>query len=130
MRKWLCDWQVDQFLQICAEIRFPVSLEKMYWGTSMLVFLGFLINTVNQVVCIPTDKIQKALEIIELFLKSQKVTVHQVQHLCGTLNFLCRCVVPARALLEDCMQWEQVPIKTTYSSYIIMRGLNLKINRI
>ena len=35
--------------------------------------------------------------MIEIFLNNKKVTVHQVQKLCGFLNFLCRSVVPGRA---------------------------------
>ena len=51
---------------------------------------------VNQRIAIPIEKISKALEMIETFLnkKNHKVTMHQVQRLCGTLNFLCRAIIP------------------------------------
>ena len=45
--KVLCDQQVQVFLQVCEEICFPVSLEKTFWGTTLLVFLGLLINTIH-----------------------------------------------------------------------------------
>ena len=94
--KAICDSQVQAFLDICHTIGFPVSLEKTYWGTTCLVFLGLLIDTVKQAVCIPTDKVEKAINLIEFFLNkvNKKVTVLQVQKLCGSLNFLCKCVVP------------------------------------
>ena len=99
MLKTMCNWQMKIFLKICKEIRFPVALEKTYWGTEVLTFLGFLIDTVNQRVCIPVEKVTRALELIEYFLhkKSKKVTVHEVQKLCGFLNFLCRCLIPGKA---------------------------------
>ena len=46
--KAACDGQVNAFLEICKGICFPVSLEK----TSMLTFLGLLIDTVRQMICI------------------------------------------------------------------------------
>ena len=41
MLKALCDQQIKKFLDICATIKFPVSLEKTVWGSMVLVFLGF-----------------------------------------------------------------------------------------
>ena len=99
--KALCDGQVQIFLDVCQRIRFPVSLEKTFWGTTWLVFLGLLIDTVNQVVIIPQEKISKAMDMIEFFLNknNKSVTVLQVQKLTGTLNFLCKCVIPGRVFL-------------------------------
>ena len=73
--------------------------KKTFWGTTWLTFLGLLIDTVRQMICIPLDKLEKAKEMINVFLdkRNKKVTVHQSQQLTGFLNFLCRCVVPGRA---------------------------------
>ena len=99
MYKMTCDWQVQQFLNVCSEINFPVSLEKTEWGATIIIFLGLLINTSNQTVSLPFDKIQKALEQIEFYLDRthKKTTVLRAQQICGLLNFLCKCVVPGRA---------------------------------
>ena len=90
--KSLCERQIEQFLQICEEIRFPVALEKTYWGTTILTFLGLLLDTRRQVICIPMDKLVKALNWVEYFLnkRNKKATVLEFQKLCGILNFLCR----------------------------------------
>ena len=98
----VCNGQVDEFLRICSYINFPVSLEKTFWGTTILVFLGLLIDTVEKVVRIPKEKIEKALILIEEFLtkKDRKVTVLQIQKLCGTLNFLCKCVIPGKVFMH------------------------------
>ena len=95
----LCNLQVKQFLEICRIINFPVSMEKTLWVTNCLTFLGFLIYTLNQVVCIPDDKVSRVVShISEIINKdSKKVTLKQLQKLCGFLNFLCRCVVPGHA---------------------------------
>ena len=46
--KLICNNQVKIFLEICDKIRFPVSLEKTFWGNTKMTFLGMLIDTVNQ----------------------------------------------------------------------------------
>ena len=99
LMKEACNEQVVIFLRICKDIQFPVSLEKTQWASTLIIFLGLLLNTERQLICIPAEKIAKALEMIEYFLtkKSKKVTVLETQKLCGFLNFLCKCIVPGRA---------------------------------
>ena len=94
----ICNDQIHTFLQVCKTINFPVSMEKTFWGTTKLTFLGLLIDTINQLVCIPTDKVDRAFRLIETTLtkKSRKITLHELQQLTGFLNFLCKAVVPGR----------------------------------
>ena len=94
--KWLCNSQIDTFLAVCEQIKFPVSMEKTYWASSKLTFLGLLIDAVNQLICLPTEKIDKAENLINKVIQSKKSTVHEIQKLCGLLNFLCRAIVPGR----------------------------------
>ena len=99
--QWMLERQMENFMWVCSEIGFPVAFEKTVGCCQTLVFLGLLIDSVNQVVCIPIDKIVKALGMVELFVdpRTKKVTVLQVQKLCGFLNFLCRCVIPGRTFV-------------------------------
>ena len=71
-------------------------------GTTLLTFLGMLLDTEKQLICIPMDKLKKAINWIDYFLnkKNKKATVLEFQKLCGILNFLCRCIVPGRAFLR------------------------------
>ena len=50
-------------------------------------------------VSIPIEKVQCAKDQIEFILQKQnkKITLHQLQKLCGFLNFLGHCVVPGHA---------------------------------
>ena len=97
--RYYCNQQLDTFLTVCKSICFPVSLDKTFWATDRLTFLGLLIDTYLQRVCIPREKIAKLVEIIETVLnkKSKKVTSNQLQVICGHLNFVCTAVVPGRA---------------------------------
>ena len=99
IKTWFCNRQVEIFLQVCNEINFPVSMDKTFWGTTQLTFLGLLIDTVRQQISVPLDKIQKAVQMIHYVLDkpSKKLRLEQLQKLCGFLNFLCKAIVPGRA---------------------------------
>ena len=100
--KAFCDEQVKVFLKVCEEINFPVALEKTFWGSTLMTFLGLLLDSKKQLVCIPLEKLQKVNEALDLLLgrKSKKAKVCEMQQLCGLLNFLCRCAVPGRVFLR------------------------------
>ena len=102
LRKFMCNNQVKVFLQVCETIAFPISLETTFWGSNKMVFLHLLIDTINQLVCIPVEKIEKARLLIESIIhkESRKVTLNQLQKVCGFLNFLGRCVIPGRAFMR------------------------------
>ena len=57
--KQICNQQMQTFFDICESINFPISPEKTFWRTTQLTFLGFLIDTVAQAVCLPKEKIEK-----------------------------------------------------------------------
>ena len=95
--KTMCDGQVNVFLELCKEINFLISLNTAFWGTQFLVFLGMLIDMVKQVIAIPLDKRQKAIDQLLEVANSRKVTVLKLQKLTGLLNFLCRAIYPGKA---------------------------------
>ena len=97
--KWMCNQQVNTFLDICERINFPVSMEKTVWASHRIIFLGILIDLLLKIVAIPKEKIKKAKELISAALdsKNKKVTLLHLQRICGMLNFLGKCIVPGRA---------------------------------
>ena len=72
--KITCNNQVRAFMNVCDSIQFPISQEKTFWGTTRLTFLGLLIDTVLQMIFIPTEKLTKTLVKINKILdrKSKK----------------------------------------------------------
>ena len=95
--KMLCDQHIQNFLNICDEIGFPVSMDKTHWSTTNLSFLGILFDSIRQIVMIPAEKIQKARDVIVNLLQRKKATIKELQRLTGLLNFFGKCIVPARA---------------------------------
>ena len=111
LTKMLCDGQINVFLNICKLINFPVSLDKTYWGTTVITFLGFLIDSVSQTISIPVDKVQKPKDIIQEVLGKKKITVLKLQRVCGILNFLCRCIVLGRAFTRRLYNYYSTAMK-------------------
>ena len=97
-RQW-CNRQLQIFIEICEQIKLPVNMDKTHWGTTCLSFLGFLIDTVKRIICIPQQKVVKVRNMISYVLSksNKKLTLLQLQKICGFLNFLGRAVLPGRA---------------------------------
>ena len=91
-----CNEQMKEFLKICKEINFPVSMDKTEWATQSITFLGIMIDSTKQKVFIPVEKLQKAEWMIQKFLQKGKARVEELHRLCGLLNFFTKCIIPAR----------------------------------
>ena len=94
--KLICDNMIQRFLELCKEINIPVSIEKTEWGTTMLVFLGILLDGARMVLSIPIEKQEKALRLLKDLDGKRKIMVKQAQVLTGYLNFLSRAIVAGR----------------------------------
>jgi hypothetical protein len=77
-----------------------MAAEKTMGPLTCLTFLGIELDTVNQIARLPEDKFSKCLDFIKEFLHRRKVTLRELQSLCGLLNFACQVVVPGRAFLR------------------------------
>ena len=99
--KSLCNAQMNIFLEVCQQIRMPIALEKTFWASDSLTFLRFLIDTIKCIISLLTEKITKARNMIQTItdkmvkLKSKwKITILQLEKICGFLNFLSRAIIP------------------------------------
>ena len=92
-----CNNLVSIFLVICAEIGFPVSMEKTVWAEKQTVFLGMLLLGDTLHVSVPETKRLKAQNMLIYLIDKPKATVKELERLCGLLNFLNRAVVPGRS---------------------------------
>ena len=100
----LCNAQIQIFLDICNSIGLPISIEKTFWSEPVMNFLGFLIDTMKRIVAVPAEKIAKAMKILDEVIgkesrpqSKRRMTILQLEKICGFLNFLSRAVVPGRA---------------------------------
>lgn len=95
-----CANYLHKFLSVCSEIGIPMAPEKTVGPVTCLTFLGIELDTVKQEARLPKDKLEKCLGIICDFLKRKKVTLQELQSLCGLLNFACSVIVAGKAFLR------------------------------
>ena len=94
--KLLCNQMIEQFLLLCQEINLPVAEEKTQWADTIIIFLGILLDGSKLILSIPLEKQQKALRLLNELTGKRKITVKQLQVLCGYLNFLSKAIFSGR----------------------------------
>ena len=104
-----CNAMVSQFMSLCDRIGCPLVEEKTESASTTMIFLGMLMNGNNCTISIPMDKVEKALNLLNWIMSKQKVTIKLVQRLTGTLNFLNKAVIPARAFTRR--MYERLTVK-------------------
>ena len=91
-----CNYLVHQFIDLCQDLGFPVAIEKTEYATTLIVFLGILLNGRQLTLSVPLEKCDKTIKLINEITRRKKVTIKQIQFLTGYLNFLSRAIVPGR----------------------------------
>ena len=96
-----CEDLMSSFSQICSKLGVPVADKKR---PSYKHGIFRFVNRYSRNVCkIPTDKLKKLLEEINIMMFSKKVTLKQLQSLCGLLSFCTRALPSGRAFSRRLM---------------------------
>jgi hypothetical protein len=90
----LCKKQLELFLKACDYLGIPMAPDKTVGPSTSLSFAGIELDTIKMEARLPLDKLEKATNLISEFLQHKKVTLKEVQSLCGLLNFACAVVSP------------------------------------
>ena len=111
----ICNFMIQQFMDLCAELNIPIAEDKMEWATLRLVFLGILLNGQNMTLVVPDQKRVVVINMLKTLVDSKKATIKELQSLCGYLNFLNKAVVLGRTFTRrmyakfshvvDCTGW-------------------------
>ncbi|MCP3933051.1 MAG: hypothetical protein GY705_28605, partial [Bacteroidetes bacterium] len=78
----------------------PIKEEKTVQPCTRVELHGLLVDTELMIVQVPADKLQNALSLIQVMLQSDKVTLLQIQSICGTLNFFTKAIPGGRTFLR------------------------------
>ena len=70
-----------------------LAKEKIVWASLFVIFLGILLDGNNHLLALPQEKIDKAVNWLQLVLTNKKVLVKDVERLTGLLNFLNKAIV-------------------------------------
>jgi len=92
-----CLQLMECFRFICNDIGVPLAEEKTLGPSCIMTFLGLEIDTLKMVIRIPRDKLLELKVKLEIALTKKKITLKDLQSLCGSLNFCARAIPSARA---------------------------------
>ena len=90
------NWMMSEFLKLCWLVGCPIAIEKMEWGTTIIIFLGVLMDGEERCIAIPMEKKTKIIKQLQNAINKKKMIIKHLQSLAGSLNFLCKAIVPGR----------------------------------
>ena len=67
----LCNYLIQEFLNLCEQIGIPISEEKTEWLAECMVFLGILLNGRFMILAIPEEKRTKAISMLSQFIEQE-----------------------------------------------------------
>ena len=85
---------------LLTELGLDISISKLIPPTTVAICLGIEIDTVNQTLRIPDEKLQDIRQMVHNYSKKTQVTKKQLQSLLGSLLYITKCVRPARYFLN------------------------------
>ena len=78
-----CQNLMNNFDTVCSRLGVPVAQEKTEGPTKKLHYLGFLIETIKMLINIPDEHFLELKSKIKLVLGRKKVTLRDLQSICG-----------------------------------------------
>ena len=92
-----CSKLMNAFANICSRLGVPIANEKTEGPATVISYLGLLINTEKMLIQIPKEKLSELLQKLTEASKKKKITLRQLQSLCGSLAFCTRALPAGRA---------------------------------
>ena len=85
---------------VCAQLGVPLAPEKRDGPSSVLIFLGIIIDTVKGELRLPADKLRRLSGAVEEWLGKKWCTRRELESLIGTLQHACSVIRPGRSFLR------------------------------
>ena len=96
-----CENDLRCFLHVCRNLGFAVATEKVEGPSMILTFLGLELDSVEQRISLPKDKLDQMLQELQLWLHHRrKVTKRELLSIIGKLAFAARAVPAGRLFLR------------------------------
>ena len=85
---------------LCKELGIPVMPAKVAGPTTLLDFLGLLINTIKMEISLPEDKLRCLKSLLSSWLGRKSCTKRQLQSLIGHLHHASKVIKPGRPFIR------------------------------
>ena len=91
-------------LDLLQQLGLEISQKKLVAPCTATICLGILVDSVNQTISIPDEKLKEIVEICQVWRSKTTCTKTQLQSLLGSLLYITKCVRPARFFLNRMLQ--------------------------
>ena len=95
-----CLSDLNSFLDLCSQIGVPIKASKTELPTTVLTFMGLILDSDLMEARLPLDKLDKLRSLLQAQSRRRKITLLELQSLIGLLNFCCSVVRPGRCFLR------------------------------
>ena len=85
---------------LCADLGVPLAPDKIVGPSQRITYLGIEIDTVEQCMRLPKDKLEKLLSRLVAISERTTVTKVELLSVIGLLSFACKVVRPGRIFLR------------------------------
>ena len=96
----LCKTSLQAFLNLSQQLNIPIKYSKTSLPANVMEAHGIEIDSALMQYRLPSDKLNKARDLLIQFSKRRKVTLKEMQSLIGFLQFACKAVAPGRTFLR------------------------------
>ena len=90
-QQWLQAWK-----DVMNTLGMPWQLKKIVEPTQKILLLGIIVDSINMTLSVESERLDKALELIERYERQKWLTLKQTQSLMGHLNFIAQVIKFAR----------------------------------
>ena len=101
-----CQRGLVTLINLLHYLRFNVSWRKVVSPTQRITFLGIELDSSTMSLRLPEDKLNRLIDLVNIFSHKASVSKRQLQSLAGSLSFACHVVHVGRTFLPrviDCI---------------------------
>ena len=96
-----CEIALQKMLHICKQLGFPIAERKIEGPTTVITFLGILLDTVKMELRLPSDKLEALTSLLQQWSTTKKkATKRELLSLIGKLSFAAKVIPASRIFLR------------------------------
>ena len=92
--------QLDTIKQAFHDLDIPLALDKIEGPSTLLIYLGIIINSLRMTIEVPDEKLSEATANLKKWYCQRTCTKRQLKSLIGKLGHICKVVRPGRMFLR------------------------------
>ena len=95
-----CRQGLSTLIFLLRKLGFKINWKKVVDPCQVITFLGIELNSLNQTLSLPSEKLCETKDLINDFAKRTRASKRQLQSLAGKLNWTCQVVRGGRSYLR------------------------------